>query len=124
VHPPQIAIRIKCGSFTKSADDLPAQMINGGDVGPVLKAIYRTIGELNDQLPAQKRLRASPETVLMGEKGHLDSLGLITLLVSLEDELEVTLGRRVKVFDEALLADPNGPMATVGALADHISASL
>jgi acyl carrier protein len=99
-------------------------MNKGGDVGPVLEAIYHTIGELNGQLPADQQLLAAPDTVLMGEKGHLDSLGLIALMVNLEDALEAALGRRVKVFDEALLADPRGPMATIGTLADHIAASL
>ena len=99
-------------------------MIEGGDVSQVLQAIYQTIDELNDQLPAPERLPASPDTVLMGEQGHLDSLGLINLLVGVEDRLATTLGRRVKVFDEALLADPSGPLSTVGALADHIATGL
>jgi acyl carrier protein len=108
----------------KETEGRPPPNIKDGDVGPVLEAIYHTIGVLNGQLPAQKRLPAAPSTVLMGEKGQLDSLGLITLLVTLEDELEATLGRRVKVFDEALLADPKGPLANVGSLADHIVANL
>jgi len=91
---------------------------------PVLEAIYQTIGELNDQLPEEERLPASRDTVLMGEKGRLDSLGLINLLVGVEDRLATTLGRRVMVFDETLLADPEGPLSTVGALADHIAAGL
>jgi hypothetical protein len=99
-------------------------MTSGADVEGGLRAIYQTIVELNRQLPAQQCLAAAPETVLVGEKGQLDSLGLINLLVNLEDNVAATLGRRVKVFDEELLADAKGPMATVGTLAAHIAARL
>ncbi len=99
-------------------------MTQGGNVELVLQAIYQTIGEINDQLPTQKRLPSAPETVLVGENGQLDSLGLINLLVILEASLETILGRRVNVFDEALLSDPQGPMATVGSLANYIASRL
>jgi acyl carrier protein len=99
-------------------------MSSSSDVEQVLQAIYQTIAELNGQLPATQQLAAAPETVLVGEKGQLDSLGLINLLVNLEDVLAAAVGRRIKIFDERLLANAQGPMATVGALAEHVAARL
>lgn len=87
-----------------------------------LDAIYQTIDEVNRQLPSGATLAKSKETVLLGEAGKLDSLGLITLLVSVEDALQSRLGIQITLLEEDALADSSGPYHTVGSLLDWILA--
>jgi len=86
-----------------------------------LDAIYQTIDEVNRQLPGGSTLAKSPLTVLTGEGGSLDSLGLITLLVGIEDALQAR-GIQLAVLDEDALAEAGGPYRTVGSLRDWMVA--
>jgi acyl carrier protein len=86
-----------------------------------LDAIYQTIDEVNRQLPRASALAKSPGTVLTGEGGALDSLGLITLLVGIEEALQ-SKGFQLAVLDEDALAEAGGPYRTVGSLRDWLVA--
>ncbi len=88
----------------------------------LLESIYETIREFNGQLPPDARLACAPETVLVGDGGVLDSLGLINFLVMLEDSLEAGLGRRVTLLDERYMSAEDGPFRTVRSLARHAAA--
>lgn len=85
----------------------------------ILGMVYEVIREFNAQLSPESRLGCSPDTVLVGEAGVLDSLGLINLLVILEDALNERLERRVLLLDEQLIRE-DGPFRTVGALARYV----
>lgn len=88
----------------------------------ILAAIYDVIREFNGQLPPDRRLVCAPETVLVGDGGVLDSLGLINLLVLLEDVLSAHVGVRVVLLDELHMSAVDGPFRTVGSLANHVAA--
>lgn len=88
----------------------------------VLSIVYDCLAELNRQLPADQQLAAAPDTVLVGEGGNLDSLGLITFLVSLEDAVQSRLGLAPALVDEERMADPSGPYRTLGSLAAWMAA--
>lgn len=88
----------------------------------ILSMIYDAFAELNRQLPSDAQLRGDPETALIGSGGSLDSLGLITFLVSLEDMIQSRLGVSVALVDEELMADETGPFRTAGSLATWIAA--
>ena len=84
--------------------------------------IYDAIDGLNRQLPRDAQLTKSPETVLAGAGGHLDSLGLITLLVSVEESLQAKLGIQLAVLDQEELSQAEGPYHTVSRLENYIVA--
>ena len=87
-----------------------------------LRLVYETIDQVNPQLPSARRLVKRPETVLVGPGGPLDSLGLITFVVTLEEKVGDELAHSVQLLDESTLADPTGPFHTVRTLADYVSA--
>ncbi len=89
------------------------------------KEIAATIGQcieqLNRQLPAAGQLASGPDAILAGEGGVLDSLGLITLLVSIEQELNSNLGIVCPLLD-TFVADTSHPaLASVGNLVSWIA---
>ena len=86
----------------------------------VLRAIFRAIDDANKLAPPDAQLAKESSTVLLGEGGVLDSLGLITLIVAIEEKLQSDLGVQAIVLDEDALADPDGSYRTIDTLANWI----
>ena len=86
----------------------------------VLQVVYRAIDEVNPQLPAERRLRKSADTALFGRAGALDSLGLVNLIVAVEQAVEDELGASVVLADEKAMSQSASPFRTVGTLADYV----
>ena len=83
----------------------------------VLQSIYCAIDEVNLQLPQDRRLAKSPSTCIAGKSGGLDSLQLISLIVSVEQNLESTCHVAVSLSDkENIFSEENGPLETVQTL--------
>ena len=95
---------------------------NRMDKQQAIRLVYETIDQINPQLAAARRLPKSAGTVLVGPGGSLDSLGLITFVVALEERVGDTLARSVQLLDETALSDPTGPFHTVDTLADYVAA--
>src|SRR5262249_58030703 len=90
----------------------------------VLEAVYRAIDEVNLQLPADRRLKKSSETALFGRAGSLDSLGLVNLIVAVEQAVEDELGASVTLADEKAMSQNASPFRTVGSLAAYVQRQL
>jgi acyl carrier protein len=59
-------------------------------------------------------------TCLIGRQSVLDSLGLVTLLVDLEQRLDEEYGLSLTLADERAMSRKQSPFRTVQALADYI----
>ena len=86
----------------------------------VLRAIFRAVDDANKIASPDAQLIKDSSTVLIGEGGVLDSLGLITFIVSIEEKLQDDLSVQAIVLDEAALVDPVGPYRTIDTLASWI----
>lgn len=89
--------------------------------GSVVQAIYDAIDEVNQQLPGKQRIEKSTDTVLFGRSGKLDSLGLVNLIVSVEERVEEEFGIVITIADERAMSQRNSPFKSVGTFADYIS---
>ena len=87
----------------------------------VIQAIFDAIDEINEQYPEEQRLTKSADTVLFGESGKLDSLGLVNLVVATEQRLEEIFDVSLTLADEKAMSQKNSPFRTVGTLAEYIS---
>jgi acyl carrier protein len=90
----------------------------------ILDIIYSVIEELNRGIDEGSHLELSPETLLYGEKGQLDSLKLVELLVGTEERLEDELGVSLTLADERALARTSSPFRSVASLADYVGERL
>ena len=86
----------------------------------VLEIVYRAIDEINPGLPGERRLKKAPETALFGRAGALDSLGLVNLIVAVEQAVEDELGVSVALADEKAMSQSASPFRTVGTLAEYV----
>ena len=55
-------------------------------------------------------------TPIFGEGSSLDSLGLVTLLVSIEQKIEDEMGVNITIADEKAMSLKNSPFRTIGTL--------
>jgi acyl carrier protein len=60
-------------------------------------------------------------TRLFGRDGALDSLGLVTLIVAVEQALEDQYGVSVSLADEKAMSQKHSPYRTIGSLAEYAS---
>ena len=53
----------------------------------IYKSIYKSIDEVNSQMSKDEQLIKSPDTVLYGESSSIDSIGLINIIVTVEQNI-------------------------------------
>jgi len=87
----------------------------------IVGVIYAAIDEYNEMHPPDEQLEKSPSTVLLGESSKLFSLGLINLIVAVEQKIDEKLGLKLSLVDEFLEAVERDPISDVGALARYIA---
>ena len=90
----------------------------------ITELVFGAIGELNEQLPRSKRVRKSLESSLFGSNGALDSLGLVNLIVELEQRVEDDFGRVVRLTDERAMSTEHNCFSTVQTLVDYLTTRL
>lgn len=87
----------------------------------IIQAIYRAVGDINQQLPTELQMDKSIDTVLFGRSGKLDSLGLVNLIVAVEEGIEEEFGVTITLADEKAMSQKSSPFKTIGTLAGYIS---
>jgi len=87
----------------------------------VLTAIYKAFDQVNETLPKEKHIEKTPETILLGAEGAIDSLGLTILIVAIEQKIEDEFGAVITLVDASTMSEEHSPFQSVGKLAAHIS---
>ncbi len=82
--------------------------------------IMNSIEEINRQLENEHQLEKSTNTVLYGEDGKLDSLGLINLVVAVEQNIEDEFDVTITLADERAMSQKHSPFMTIESLEDYI----
>ena len=84
------------------------------------------ISSLQDVLDMGNGNSTLPETIgadtrLIGREAVLDSMGLVNLIVEIEQRLEDDLGMAVVLADDRAMSQQKSPFRSVGSLADYLS---
>lgn len=86
----------------------------------IAELITRTLQDLHEQgVVDLDGEQVTVDTPLFGETGLLDSVGLVSLVVAVEQALEDELGLSVGLADERALSQRSSPYRTVSSLADY-----
>lgn len=86
-----------------------------------MQAIYRAVDATNEERPKGKALEKSPQTALFGKGGGLDSLGLVSFIVEVEQQVEEALGVSITLADERAMSQQQSPFRTIESLARYVS---
>jgi acyl carrier protein len=86
----------------------------------VMKVVLESVAELNLQLDASQQLELTPDTQLFGRGSRLDSLGLVNLIVLVEEKAADTFGKSVTIADERAMSQKSSPFRTVRTLSEYL----
>ena len=85
-----------------------------------MRLILVRLARLGQELGKPVLAQADEQTRLFGEASPLDSIGLVTLMADLEDDIHQAAGVWVTIADEKAMSRLTSPFRRVGLLADHI----
>jgi acyl carrier protein len=85
-----------------------------------IQLILIRLARLGQELGKPALAQADEQTRLFGEASPLDSIGLVTLMADLEDDIHQAAGVWVTIADEKAMSRLTSPFRRVGLLADHI----
>lgn len=85
----------------------------------MLPLIYEAIDELNETL--DEPIETSDSTQLFGSKSKLDSMGLVSLIVTVERLIEEKYDKTVTLASEKAFSRSSSPFRTVQTLSEYIS---
>jgi acyl carrier protein len=86
----------------------------------IVAAIYRAVDWINGELPPDRQLIKAPETRLLGSQSVLDSMHLVSLIITIEREVEDAFGVALTLADERALSMKASPFRSIQSLADYI----
>lgn len=87
----------------------------------VMATLYEAIDEFNGFQPPERQLEKSPETVLLGPQARLDSLGLVSLIITIEQRIASDFDVAATIASEKAFSLRNSPFATVNSLGTYIT---
>lgn len=85
----------------------------------VLDIVYGVMEELNEERASELRLPLSQDTVIFGSNSNLDSLGLVNLIVGVEQGILEKLGLEIIIANEKAMSRKRSPFRTVGSLVNY-----
>ena len=86
----------------------------------VREIVFEAIVRTNELLPPERHMEATPEAVLFGKGATLDSLGLVSLLVAVEQQVTDTCGRDITLASERAMSRERSPFRTVASLCEYV----
>tara|TARA_B100001123_G_scaffold446302_1_gene600333 strand:- start:15526 stop:15822 length:297 start_codon:yes stop_codon:yes gene_type:complete len=86
----------------------------------VIDIVYSAIEEINNDLPKGRQVGTSVDTILFGKSSILDSLGLVNLIVAVEQQIEDELDVGLSLADERAMSQKSSPFRTIGTLVQYI----
>jgi acyl carrier protein len=88
----------------------------------IARSVFRAIEAHNAS--EGSAIPAREDTVLLGEGGAVDSLGLVRLIMTVERQIEDDLGVQLSLTDEKAMSQRNSPFRSVGSLTAYIATCL
>ena len=86
----------------------------------VTQAVFSAIDEINSVRLMDGRLEKTSQTRLIPGAGQLDSLGLVELVVAIEQQIEERFGKTIVLEPSGIRLDSDSPFRDVGTLIDHL----
>jgi hypothetical protein len=90
----------------------------------VVELIYTAIRRTNESRPTHDPMECSEGTIFYGSGGALDSLGLLSLILDVEEAVNARWGTSIVLGDERAVAQQRNPFRDVASLADHVVSRL
>jgi acyl carrier protein len=86
----------------------------------VVEIIHAAVKEVMDQAGLAPLASVTDDTVIVGPGAVLDSLAVVSLIVEVEQALEMKHDVTVTLASDKAMSAKNSPFRSVGVLADHV----
>ena len=86
----------------------------------VIETILETIKEYNDGLSKDMQISTDLDSSLYGRSSSLDSMGLVSFIVGLEQNIEDKFNQSISLADEKAMSQKSSPYQNINSLADYI----
>lgn len=86
----------------------------------IINIITESLKEVNATLEDPELEKPTLDTQIFGFQGHLDSLGLATLISITESRISDEFNREIVIVSEKAMSQKSSPFKSVQSLADYI----
>ena len=86
----------------------------------VTALVYRAVDEINGELTHEQQLAKNPATVLFGTEATIDSMGLVSFIVAVEEQLAEELGLSMTLADDKAMSMERSPFKTLATLIQYV----
>ena len=86
----------------------------------VTALVYRAVDEVNTELTSDQQLQKTPATVLFGSQATIDSMGLVSFIVAVEEQLSDELGLSMTLADDKAMSMERSPFKTLATLIEYV----
>lgn len=90
-------------------------------VPDLVELIQDAARELNEELDANEQIPLEADARLLGKGGRLDSVGLVNLIVAVEQKLHAAKGLQLTLADERAFSEEHSPFRSLQSLAEYIA---
>jgi acyl carrier protein len=90
------------------------------DQANLTAVILSAVGEFNEGVTGDRRIQETPEAMLFGRGGNLDSLGLVNLILMVEEHIQTSYGVTLTLADERAMSQERSPFRSVSSLAEYL----
>ena len=87
------------------------------------KIVLASLSEVFEQGGTNAPAEITEATVLVGNEAVLDSIGVVQLIVEIEQRVEGEHGVSITLANDKAMSQRNSPFRTVGVLTDHVLAT-
>jgi hypothetical protein len=87
----------------------------------ITDSLLKAVDELNQELPPREKLPRNPHAPLFGRNGHLDSLGLVNLVILAERNIQRDLGYAIALADERAISEERSPFQSINSMANYVA---
>ena len=90
----------------------------------MLKLVVQAVQDLIQATGQKAAGPITAQTPLLGAGRVVDSIGLVTLVVDVENRVADQLGRSVSLMDDRAMSQSKSPFRSVGSLAEYLQTLL
>ena len=86
----------------------------------IIETIIETINDFNEELSDNDKISKDYDAALYGDNSKLDSMGLVSFIVGLEQNLEEKFNKSISLADERAMSQNTNPFKSINILAEYI----
>ena len=90
----------------------------------IVQVVYEAIDEVNLLLAEEEKIEKSLSTIIVGEKGELDSLGLVNFIVAVEDKIKNEFKAEVSLSLEELMSNEENHLNCIETFVEYMCSVL